>query len=133
MLRSARIGLLRLACIRLLVQADQVSDDNECAHANESRHADREQDPDKFNLFGVEVKDAHCSSTRQIAFAGCSGSFLGDAIVWHPPRNDIGELEDLAHGQPLFGGSAHHPPRKRAEPHQCADPPVANYDNNATP
>jgi hypothetical protein len=107
MLRSARIGLLRLACIRLLVQADQVSDDNECAHANESRHADREQDPDKFNLFGVEVKDAHCSSTRQIAFAGCSGSFLGDAIVWHPPRNDIGELEDLAHGQPPYSAARH--------------------------
>jgi hypothetical protein len=47
-------------------RADQVSDDNECAHANESRQADRKQKPDKFNLLGVEVKDAHCSSTRQL-------------------------------------------------------------------
>ena len=52
--------------VRLLLQADQVSDDNECAERDESRQADREQNPDKFNLLGVEVKDAHCSSTRQL-------------------------------------------------------------------
>jgi hypothetical protein len=45
-----------------------VSDNNECAEPNESRHADRKQKPDKFNLLdvellGVEVKDPHCSST----------------------------------------------------------------------
>jgi hypothetical protein len=40
------------------------------------------------------------------------GSFLGRAIVWHPPRNSIGEFEDLAHGQSLFGGSAHRLPPK---------------------
>jgi hypothetical protein len=50
------------ARVPLPVQADQVSDDNDCAHAHESRQADREQNPDKFNLLGVKVKDAHYSS-----------------------------------------------------------------------
>jgi hypothetical protein len=49
-----------------------------------------------------------------------SGSILGHAIVWHRPRNDIGEPEDLADGKPVFGGSAHRPPPQRAEPGQCA-------------
>ena len=57
------------ARVPLPVQADQVSDDNDCAHAHESRQADREQNPDKFNLLGVEVKDTHCSSKRQTGFA----------------------------------------------------------------
>ena len=48
-----------------------------------------------------------------------SGSILGHAIVWHRPRNDIGEPEDLA-DKPVFGGSAHRPPPQRAEPGQCA-------------
>jgi hypothetical protein len=39
-----------------------------------------------------------------------SASFLGRAIIWHPLRKAVGELEDLAHGQPVFGGSAHRPP-----------------------
>jgi hypothetical protein len=49
-----------------------------------------------------------------------SGSILGHAIVWHRPRNDIGEPKDLADGKPVFGGSAHRPPPQRAEPGQCA-------------
>jgi hypothetical protein len=43
-----------------------VLDDNECAEPNESRQADREQNPDKFRLLGVEVKHAHRLSTRQL-------------------------------------------------------------------
>ena len=42
-----------------------------------------------------------------------SASFLGRAIIWHPLRKAVGELEDLAHGQPVFGGSAHHRPPRR--------------------
>jgi hypothetical protein len=45
-----------------------------------------------------------------------SGSCLGPAIIWHPVRRAIGELEDLAHGQPVFGGSAHHHRRDVAAP-----------------
>jgi hypothetical protein len=52
--------------VRLLVQDGQVLDDNECAEPNESRQADREQNPDKFRLLGVEVRHAHRSSTRQL-------------------------------------------------------------------
>ena len=44
----------------------QISDDQECAYANESCQADGEQKPKKFNLFGAEVKAAHCLSARQL-------------------------------------------------------------------
>ena len=55
--------------VHLHRRADQVSEDHECAHANESRQADGEQKPDKFNLLGAEVKAPHCSSAQTAAFA----------------------------------------------------------------
>jgi hypothetical protein len=61
-MRKMRSAGLR-SRVRLLVQDGQVLDDNECAEPNESRQADREQNPDKFRLLGVEVRHAHRSST----------------------------------------------------------------------
>ena len=42
-------------------RANQVSDSQERAHANENCHADGEHKPDKSNFLGVEAKAAHCS------------------------------------------------------------------------
>jgi hypothetical protein len=49
---------------RLHRQAHQVTERQERAHSNENCHADGEQNPDEFNLLGIEVKPAHCSSAR---------------------------------------------------------------------
>jgi hypothetical protein len=42
--------------------ADQVLDDQECAHANESRQANGEQNPKTMDLLNTEVDAAHFSS-----------------------------------------------------------------------
>ena len=47
---------LRLAWVYLSRRANQVSDRQERAHANEDCHADGEHKPDKFNFLGVEAK-----------------------------------------------------------------------------
>ena len=57
---------LRLAWVYLSRRADQVSDRQERAHANENCHADGEHKPDKFNFLGVEAKAAHCSFAREL-------------------------------------------------------------------
>jgi hypothetical protein len=60
-LRSRLFLCLRPAWVYLSRRANQVSDRQERAHANENCHADGEHKPDKFNLLGVEAKAAHCS------------------------------------------------------------------------
>jgi hypothetical protein len=42
--------------VHLLRQPGQVSDDDECPRANESRQAHGEQNPQELNLFGVQVE-----------------------------------------------------------------------------
>ena len=54
--RSIRVHLFR--------QADQVSDGHECAGADESRQADGEQDPEKFDLLVAEAEAVHCLSAK---------------------------------------------------------------------
>jgi hypothetical protein len=94
-----RHGLRSL--IRLLVQDGQVLDDNECAEPNESRQADREQNPDNFNLLGVELKHARCSSTRQQRLRPvvqrdiAMGKRLPGAEWWAAPRLNFVEDESL--------------------------------------
>jgi hypothetical protein len=76
--KATKLGaLIGPARVCLLAQNGQVSDDNECAEPNESRQADREQNPDRLNLLGVEVRDTHCSSTRQLR-------------LWRVVQRDIG-------------------------------------------
>ena len=47
------------AAYRLRRQADQISDDHECAYGNKGGHADGEQDPEELDLL---VEAAHCST-----------------------------------------------------------------------
>jgi len=55
-----------ISVVHLLRQAEQVSDGQECAYANEGRQADGEENPQKLDLLGFEVDDPHCSSARQL-------------------------------------------------------------------
>ena len=55
-----------ISVVHLLRQAEQVSDGQECAYANEGRQADGEENPQKLDLLGFEVDDPHGSSAQTV-------------------------------------------------------------------
>jgi hypothetical protein len=65
-----------LARVHLHRRSDQVSDDHERAHANESCHADGEQKPDKLNSLGADAKAAHLFVCQTACICGrqCSAT-----------------------------------------------------------
>ena len=75
-------GLLAMSRRRV----DQVSDEQECAHANESCQADGEQKPDEFNLLGAEVEAAHRSPART---AFCSRQY-SPTLRWGEGGQELG-------------------------------------------
>ena len=66
-----------ISVVHLLRQAEQVSDGQECAYANEGRQADGEENPQKLDLLGFEVDDPHCSSARQLLVSGNTARHCG--------------------------------------------------------
>jgi hypothetical protein len=66
-----RKGQALVQRVHLLRQPGQVSHDDECPRANESRQAHREQNPQKLSLFGAQVEGPpHCFARLALFLTG---------------------------------------------------------------
>ena len=99
---NRRASFVRPVLVHLRRQADQVSDDHECANGNESGHADGEQNPKKMDLLGAEVEAAHCSSAGQAALRSATQRDI--AVERRRPSQDSGPAP--LYYPPVAGASA---------------------------